>query len=470
MPRRFIHPKKQGLIIMHYPALFFLLLFLALLWPLSLWHRRCTTLSPAVFAGLLLGVVYGALLQLTAGWVGNTDRLLSWIQVLGDGYINLLHLLVMPLVLVSILGAVVQVSNTRSLGKISLSVLTILLGTTAIAALVGIWMAQLFGLSAEGLVEGARETARAQLLNQRIGQVDDLSIPKILISFIPENIFADLAGSRDTSVIAVVIFAVLLGLAALAVGRENPQQGAAIENFVGIARAWVMKLVRLIMAFTPYGVMALVASLIANSSWADIFNLLNFVLASFAAILIMFFVHGLLLLLINRSNPLQYFSKVWPVLVFAFSSRSSAATIPLNIETQIDKLHNSPAVANFSASFGATIGQNGCAGIYPAMLAIMVAIPMGINVLDPLWLGTLVLVVVISSFGIAGVGGGATFAALVVLPAMGLPITIVALLISVEPLIDMARTALNVNGAMVAGTLTQGWLGDQSTPEEEDKT
>ncbi|MCH9690632.1 MAG: cation:dicarboxylase symporter family transporter [Gammaproteobacteria bacterium] len=455
---------------MHYSALLFLLLFLALLWPLSLWHRKCSTLSPVVFFGLSLGVLYGASLQLAAGWIGDKNWLLGWIGVLGNGYINLLHLLVMPLVLVSILGAVVQVSNTRSLGKISLSVLTILLGTTAIAALVGIWMAQLFHLSAEGLVAGAQEAARIQVLDQRIGQVGDLSIPKILISFIPENIFADLAGSRDTSVIAVVIFAVLLGLAALAVGKENPQQGAAIEKFVGIARAWVMKLVRLIMAFTPYGVMALVASLIASSSWADIFNLLNFVVASFAAILVMFVVHGLLLLLVNRSNPLEYFSKVWPVLVFAFSSRSSAATIPLNIETQIDKLHNSPAVANFSASFGATIGQNGCAGIYPAMLAIMVAIPMGINVLDPLWLATLVLVVVISSFGIAGVGGGATFAALVVLPAMGLPITIVALLISVEPLIDMARTALNVNGSMVAGTLTEGWLSDNHSAKERDKT
>lgn len=455
---------------MHYSALLFLLLFLALLWPLSLWHRKCSTLSPVVFFGLSLGVLYGASLQLAAGWIGDKNWLLGWIGVLGNGYINLLHVLVMPLVLVSILGAVVQVSNTRSLGKISLSVLTILLGTTAIAALVGIWMAQLFHLSAEGLVAGAREAARVQVLDQRIGQMGDLSIPKILISFIPENIFADLAGSRDTSVIAVVIFAVLLGLAALAVGKENPQQGAAIEKFVGIARAWVMKLVRLIMAFTPYGVMALVASLIASSSWADIFNLLSFVVASFAAILVMFVVHGLLLLLVNRSNPLEYFSKVWPVLVFAFSSRSSAATIPLNIETQIDKLHNSPAVANFSASFGATIGQNGCAGIYPAMLAIMVAIPMGINVLDPLWLATLVLVVVISSFGIAGVGGGATFAALVVLPAMGLPITIVALLISVEPLIDMARTALNVNGSMVAGTLTEGWLSDSHSPKEGDKT
>ena len=452
---------------MHVASLVLLTLFALMLWPLFCWHRRSQSLAPAVFAGLLLGVLFGSLLQLARGWGAEPGEVLPWIAVLGDGYVNLLHLMVMPLVLVSILAAVVKVSHTQSLGKISVSVLAVLLGTTAVAALVGVLMAQLFGLSAEGLVEGAREAARVEVLNERLGQVGGLGIPEILVSFIPKNIFADLAGTRDTSVIAVVVFAVLLGLAALGVRREHPEEGARIEYFVHLAQLWVMKLVRLIMAFTPYGVMALVSGLIAGSSWADILNLFSFVVASFAAIALMFLVHGLLLL-ISGISPVQYFARVWPVLVFAFSSRSSAATIPLNVETQIDVLRNSPAIANFSASFGATIGQNGCAGIYPAMLAVMVAVPMGINVLDPAWLATLIAVVVISSFGIAGVGGGATFAALVVLPAMGLPVTIAALLISVEPLIDMARTALNVNGAMTAGTLTQHWLGDELPAAEAD--
>jgi len=112
-----------------------------------------------------------------------------------------------------------------------------------------------------------------------------------------------------------------------------------------------------------------------------------------------------------------------------------------------------------SATFGASIGQNGCAGIYPAMLAVMIAPTVGIDPMSLSFLVPLILITTVSSFGIAGVGGGATFAALVVLPAMGLPITLVALLISIEPLIDMARTALNVNGSMVAGTVTQRLLG-----------
>lgn len=445
---------------MHISSFAFLLLFVVFIYGLFRWQRGRDSLAPAVLAGLILGVIFGGTLQLSRGWGAASAEVIPWVEMIGDSYVNLLYLLVMPLVLTSILVAVVKVSHTQALGKISISVLGVLLGTTAVAALIGVAMAELFGLSAAGLVEGSREAARVEVLNERIGKVTDLSIPEIITSFVPRNIFLDLTGARSTSVIAVVIFAVLLGLAALAVRREFPEEGAAIERFVHVAQVWVMKLVRLVMAFTPYGVMALVTGLIAKSSMGDILNLLSFVLASFTAIGLMFLVHGLLLL-INGINPLHYFTKVWPVLVFAFSSRSSAATIPLNVETQVDQLRTSPAIANFSASFGATIGQNGCAGIYPAMLAVMVAVPMGINVWDPVWIATLVAVVMISSFGIAGVGGGATFAALVVLPAMGLPVTIAALLISVEPLIDMARTALNVNGAMTAGTLTQRWLGDE---------
>ncbi|MFO6484605.1 cation:dicarboxylate symporter family transporter [Escherichia coli] len=134
----------------------------------------------------------------------------------------------------------------------------------------------------------------------------------------------------------------------------------------------------------------------------------------------MFAVHGILLG-INGVSPLKYFRKVWPVLTFAFTSRSSAASIPLMWKRKRVVwafLNPSPVSPPL---FGATIGQNGCAGLYPAMLAVMVAPTVGINPLDPMWIATLVGIVTVSSAGVAGVGGGATFAALIVLPAMGLP-------------------------------------------------
>ena len=172
----------------------------------------------------------------------------------------------------------------------------------------------------------------------------------------------------------------------------------------------------------------------------------------------MFIIH-LLILMAYKLNPLTFIKKASVPLTFAFSSRSSAGTLPINVETQVDKLGVSPGVANLSASLGTSIGQNGCAGIYPGMLAVMIAI--GLNIpMDISFFVRLILITSISSFGIAGVGGGATFAALTVLSAMGLPVGLVGLLIAIEPLIDMARTALNVSGSMIAGVISAKRVGE----------
>jgi L-cystine uptake protein TcyP (sodium:dicarboxylate symporter family) len=323
-----------------------------------------------------------------------------------------------------------------------------------IAALVGVFVTNLFGLTAEGLVQGVQETARLAAINTNYaGKVSDLSVPQLVLSFIPKNPFADLTGASPTSIISVVIFAAILGTAALQLLKDDEVKGKRVLTAIDTLQSLVMKLVRQIMKLTPYGVLALMTKVVAGSNMHDIIKLGSFVVASYLGLAIMFVVHGLLLSF-TGINPLKFFRKVWPVLTFAFTSRSSAASIPLNVEAQTLRIGVPESIASFSASFGATIGQNGCAGLYPAMLAVMVAPTVGINPFDPLWIATLVGIVTVSSAGVAGVGGGATFAALMVLPAMGLPVTLVALLISVEPLIDMGRTALNVNGSMAAGTIT----------------
>ncbi|MGR5502471.1 L-cystine transporter [Vibrio sp. DNB22_10_4] len=444
-----------------------LAVFLGILYFLYGQQQKSHTLSRLVLFGLVLGSAFGLGLQLLFGEghaaIGGT---LEWVNVVGRGYVGLLKMIIMPLVLVSMIAAVVKLEKGGSLGKISGLTISILLATTAISALIGIVVTQAFGLSAEGLTEGARETARIAVLENRVGSVSDLTIPQMLVSFIPTNPFADLTGSRSTSIIAVVIFGVLTGIAARKVMAEKEELESPIRTFVEATQSIVMRLVKMIMALTPYGIAALMAKVVATSSAGDILNLLGFIVASYLAIFLMFVVHGLLVSLVGVS-PKEYFQKIWPVLTFAFSSRSSAATIPLNVEAQVTKLNVPPAIANLSASFGATIGQNGCAGIYPAMLAVMVAPSVGIDPMDFNFILSLIAIITISSFGIAGVGGGATFAALIVLPAMGLPVTIAALLISIEPLIDMARTALNVSGAMTAGTITSRLLKKKQPSLEE---
>lgn len=433
-----------------------LVFFVAVLLGLNYLYRSTQKLGQTVFVGLLLGLVGGALLQ-SLGEQETVKTALDWINVVGGGYVRLLQMIVMPLVFVSILSAITRLNQAGSLGKISFSVLSVLLVTTAIAALIGIIMVQVFGLTAEGLVAGERELAAQAKVVGRVDQVSNLSIPAMLISFIPKNPFAELTGANPTSIISTVIFSAFLGVAALSLRKEDQSLGDRIAQGVDTLNKLVMGLVRFVIRLTPYGVFALMIKMAATSKWEDILNLGSFIVASYIAIILMFIVHGVLLGL-SGINPITYFKKALPTLSFAFTSRSSAASIPLNIETQTDKLGNNPVVANFSATFGATIGQNGCAGIYPAMLAVMVAPTVGVDPFTVSYIATLVLVVAISSFGIAGVGGGATFAAIVVLSTLNLPLELVGLLISIEPLIDMGRTALNVNGAMTAGTLSSKWL------------
>ena len=433
-----------------------LVLFVAVLLGLNYLYRSTQKLGQTVFVGLLLGLVGGALLQ-SLSEQETVKTALDWINLVGGGYVRLLQMIVMPLVFVSILSAITRLNQAGSLGKISFSVLSVLLVTTAIAALIGIIMVQVFGLTAEGLVAGERELAAQAKVVGRVDQVSNLSIPAMLISFIPKNPFAELTGANPTSIITTVIFSAFLGVAALSLRKEDQSLGDRIAQGVDTLNKLVMRLVRFVIRLTPYGVFALMIKMAATSKWEDILNLGSFIVASYIAIILMFIVHGVLLGL-SGTNPITYFKKALPTLSFAFTSRSSAASIPLNIETQTDKLGNNPVVANFSATFGATIGQNGCAGIYPAMLAVMVAPTVGVDPFTVSYIATLVLVVAISSFGIAGVGGGATFAAIVVLSTLNLPLELVGLLISIEPLIDMGRTALNVNGAMTAGTLSSKWL------------
>ena len=196
-------------------------------------RRRQTggSVSSNVLLAVVLGVALGALAQAVYG-LGSPaiTGTLPWVGIVGTGYVRLLQMVIAPLVLVSILAAVTKLSNARSLGAISGSVLGLLMVTTAISALIGIGMTQLFGLRADSLVQGARELEKGSAMQAQVAEAAKLTIPALLQSFVPSNIFADLAGTRSTSVIGVVIFAALLGLAALSLRKENPEVGERVHE------------------------------------------------------------------------------------------------------------------------------------------------------------------------------------------------------------------------------------------------
>ncbi|MRV72428.1 cation:dicarboxylase symporter family transporter [Duganella sp. FT92W] len=423
-------------------------------------QAKHATFTVRVFTGLGLGVALGAGLQAAYGIAApELKTTAEYLDIVGSGYVKLLQMIIMPLIMVSIVGAILKLKNATSLGKISALTIGTLMATTIVAAAIGILMAKLFGLTAVGMASNAAEVARGAYLQGKLGDAQAISLPSMLLSFIPANPFQDLTGARKTSTIAVVVFSIFIGMAATGIHDKKPDLFASFEHAVHVAHAIVMRIVTMVLRLTPYGVFALMAQMVATSSLADIVNLINFVLASYSALALMFVVH-LSLVAAAGLNPLRHARKIFPVLAFAFTSRTSAGSIPMNVQTQTQRLGIPEGIANFAASFGATIGQNGCAGIYPAMLAVMIAPTVGIDPFTAGFILPLLAIVAIGSVGVAGVGGGATFAALIVLSSLNLPVALAGLLISIEPLIDMGRTALNVSGAITAGTLTSRVLGE----------
>lgn len=406
-----------------------------------------------VFIALGLGILLGLILHISYGAGSKIiNETTSWIDIVGQGYISLLKMIVIPLVFVSIVVAFTKIDIGEKFAKMGSLILMFLIGTVAIAAIVGIVFALLFGLDASSIDLGQAENARSSEITNQAKEMTATTLPAQILELLPSNPFLDFTGARATSTIAVVIFAAFIGFAFLRVLRKEPEKGHILKRGIDAVYSLVMAIVTFVLRLTPYGILAIMITTIATSDFAAIWTLGKFVIASYAALLTMYLIHMIILAILGV-NPLQFMKKTAEVILFAFTSRSSAGALPLNIQTQTERLGVPPAIANFSGSFGLSIGQNGCAGIYPAMLAVMVAPVAGVE-LNWQFILTLIVVVVLSSFGVAGVGGGATFASILVLSALNLPVGLAGVLISIEPLIDMGRTALNVNDSLLAGTGT----------------
>ncbi|WP_113576320.1 L-cystine transporter [Staphylococcus aureus] len=430
---------------------------------LHMMARKHISFAKRVFTALGIGIVFGVLLHLVYGTHSNVITSTSdWFNIVGQGYVALLQMIVMPLIFISIVAAFTKIQIGEKFAKIGSLIFIFLIGTVTIAAIVGVVYALVFGLDASTINLGNAEQARGSEIAKQAKDLTAHTLPQQILELFPKNPFLDFTGQRATSTIAVVIFASFIGFAYLRVARKQPDHGELLKRAIDAIYSLVMAIVTFVLRLTPYGVLAIMANTLSTSDFGAIWTLGKFLIASYAALITMYIIHLIILSLLGIS-PIRYVKKTLEVLIFAFTSRSSAGALPLNVQTQTRRLGVPEGIANFAATFGLSIGQNGCAGIYPAMLAIMVA-PVANVEIDLQFIVTLIAVVIISSFGVAGVGGGATFASILVLSTLNLPVALAGVLISVEPLIDMGRTALNVNDSMLAGTgtakLTKHWDKD----------
>ncbi|HDZ8776290.1 TPA: L-cystine transporter [Staphylococcus aureus] len=436
---------------------------------LHMMARKHISFAKRVFTALGIGIVFGVLLHLAYGTHSNIITSTSdWFNIVGQGYVALLQMIVMPLIFISIVAAFTKIQIGEKFAKIGSLIFIFLIGTVTIAAIVGVVYALVFGLDASTINLGNAEQARGSEIAKQAKDLTAHTLPQQILELLPKNPFLDFTRQRATSTIAVVIFASFIGFAYLRVARKQPDHGELLKRAIDAIYSLVMAIVTFVLRLTPYGVLAIMANTLSTSDFGAIWTLGKFLIASYAALITMYIIHLIILSLLGIS-PIRYVKKTLEVLIFAFTSRSSAGALPLNVQTQTRRLGVPEGIANFAATFGLSIGQNGCAGIYPAMLAIMVA-PVANVEIDLQFIVTLIAVVIISSFGVAGVGGGATFASILVLSTLNLPVALAGVLISVEPLIDMGRTALNVNDSMLAGTgtakLTKHW--DKDTFESND--
>lgn len=431
-------------------VLLIIAIFACMLFAISYMKKLNLSFNARVLIALAVGIIFGALLQIIVKDKEVLGTSVSWISIVGSAYVKLLTMVAFPLIFISIVKSVAM--QESGMGKSTFRIMAVFLITVFIAAIVSGSLSAVFGLNADGLNSGENELHRQEVLMEKQADFSKLPMQEQIVNIIPTNPFYALTGQGNNATLAVVFFAFMIGLAAMQL--KNYKKDVADRFIQGVQDISdvIMHLVRIIIRLTPYGVLALMIKITATSDWQAILKLVNFILISYAAMIIMVIVH-MLYLLTAGLNPFTFYRKSMSNLLFAFTSRSSAATLPITINNAENNLGVPEGIANLASTLGTSVGQNGCAGVFPAMVAVMIAPTMGINPLSIAFLVEVALLCVLASFGTVGVGGGATFTAIVVLSALNFPVGLVGLLISVEPIIDMGRTALNISDSLLAGVI-----------------
>lgn len=431
-------------------VLLIIAIFACMLWAIGYMKKLNLSFNARVLIALAVGIIFGVLLQIIVKDKEVLGTSVSWISIVGSAYVKLLTMVAFPLIFISIVKSVAM--QESGMGKSTFRIMAVFLITVFIAAMVSGSLSAVFGLNADGLNSGENELHRQEVLMEKQADFSKLPMQEQIVNIIPTNPFYALTGQGNNATLAVVFFAFMIGLAAMQL--KNYKKDVADRFIKGVQDISdvIMHLVRIIIRLTPYGVLALMIKITATSDWQAILKLVNFILISYAAMIIMVIVH-MLYLLTAGLNPFTFYRKSMSNLLFAFTSRSSAATLPITINNAENNLGVPEGIANLASTLGTSVGQNGCAGVFPAMVAVMIAPTMGINPLSIAFLVEVALLCVLASFGTVGVGGGATFTAIVVLSALNFPVGLVGLLISVEPIIDMGRTALNISDSLLAGVI-----------------
>lgn len=402
-------------------------------------EKKPIGLSTKIFIALLLGAVAGIAINygLPDSYFKDTILINGILYVIGNGFIRLMQMLVIPLVMCSLICGAMAIGDTKTLGKVGVKTLGFYLVTTALAVGVALTIGLLvhpgLGLNID-VVELSEVTVN-----------ETTSFADTLLNIIPKNVFASMASG---DMLPIIVFSVFVGILLAKLGSK----AKTVSNFFAQFNDIMMEMTMSVMGLAPIGVFCMIAKTFSTIGFDAFLPMIKYMLSVIGALAIQcFIVYQILLFLFTRLNPMKFIRKFFPVMQFAFSTSTSNATIPLSIETLSDKVGVSKKISSFTIPLGATINMDGTA-IMQGVAVVFIAEAYGYN-LTPTMLLTVIATATLASIGTAGVPSVGLVTLAMVLTSVGLPTEGIALIMGIDRILDMLRTAVNITGDAVCTTI-----------------
>lgn len=402
-------------------------------------EKKKIGLSTQIFIALLAGALCGVCVHyfLSDGYFKDTILVNGVFYVLGQGFIRLMQMLVVPLVLCSLVCGSMSIGDTKTLGKVGGKAILFYLCTTALAIMVALGIAMMIN---PGVGVSMENVTKAD-----IGQTEHVSMADTLLNIIPKNPIGAMA---DGDMLPIIVFALFIGVLLAKMGnRAN-----VVSNFFAQFNDLMMEMTMAVMKVAPIGVFCLIAKTFSGIGFSAFLPLAKYMIGVLLALAIQCFgVYQILMKVLTGLNPIKFLKKFAPVMSFAFSTATSNATIPLSIETLDEKLGVSRKVSSFTIPLGATINMDGTA-IMQGVAVVFAAQAYGI-VLKPADYATVILTATLASVGTAGVPSVGLVTLSMVFASVGLPVEAIGLIMGIDRILDMSRTAVNITGDAVCTTI-----------------
>ena len=386
--------------------------------------KKKLSLPAKIFIGMLAGILVGLL------FLNNPDFTTEYLKPIGTIYINLLKFLVVPVVLFSITDGVVNLKDLKRVGSVGVKTFLYYMCTTALAVVIGLVVVNLF----KGYFPAL---ASADLGALEYTAKESPSVMQVIVNIFPDNLVKPMV---DANMLPIIVITIFFGAGILASGEK----GAKIAEWINCMNDVVMKIMMMIIKFTPYGVFCLMANVVAVNGPSIVGTLALVIGVAYIGYIIhVVVVYGLSVKCLSGMSPIKFFKGIAPAMICAFTTTSSNATLPLNIEC-CNELGAEPEVSSFVLPLGATINMDGTA-IYQAVCAVFIACCYGVD-LTLSQMAMIVLTATLASVGTAGVSGAGMIMLAMVLASVGLPVEGIAIIAGVDKLFDMGRTTLNITG------------------------